>query len=175
MAFEQDVLIGVRRGAALLALMLAGLAIYRIGHPHTVPAEPASGESAAPVQAAPLDVMVGPPVVPPPPPLEKPASVARKVVARRVPQAAATPVPQTLAETSTDPAPVVEEKSAAVEVESPKQEIAAEHTDETEPAAVSPPASPAVPQKGEPQKLRWLKAVGRFLRGGAGTPADFKK
>ena len=156
MRFRDDILRGLRLGAILLALFIAGVAAYRIAREaprapvarHAAPKPPSprvpdargSGESSIPV--------------PPPPPV---AGSARKITRNAAPPVARP------AETETPPADVLEH---APELE---REVVTETAQHSEPApekTIEAPVSPAPeqpPVKPEARPKRWLKAVGRFL------------
>jgi hypothetical protein len=153
--FRDDILRGLRLGAILLALFIAGVAAYRIAREaprapvarHApkppslrVPEARASKESSIPV--------------PPPPPV---AAGARKLTRTAAPPATRP------AETENPPAAVLDHPPEL------EREVVTETAQHAEPApekTIEAPASPAPdqpPVKPEARPKRWLKAVGRFL------------
>lgn len=174
MAFQQDLMTGVRRGAMLFAVMLAGIAIYRIAHAPSAQPMEAAVEAVSPVMETTPDLQVGPPVVPPPPPLDNGVPV------KRSPRRHASPMPmmarpQVTTEVASETPAAVEQKAAPVAIEQPQTALVDNaSTDAEEPGETSAITSP---QKHDTRRMRWIKAVGRFLRvnGPTSGPDSFRK
>ena len=172
MSVRNDVVRGVRLGAVVLAMLLAGAIVYRVVY--FVPA-PAAQQSTAPTpesvaQVPPTypDVPSASAQVPPlPPPPPSPASArpsSVRALPARVSRATPAPVPQPSVEAPvTPPAAVPLAPLSSIERAEPEASPAAPaegaSADSTEPERIAPPA--------ESRGKKMIKAVGRFLHIGA--------
>ena len=155
MRFRDDILRGLRLGAILLTLFIAGVAAFRVVREGPAarnekdavtgdtpqPATPPRGPDPRFLSAAP---------VPPPPP----SVGARKSTRRPAPVA---PAPVEIAEHPVEIPPASESIVREAPVEPPAQPEPVHQKIADSPALVVPVLKP------EPRPKRWARAVGRFL------------
>jgi hypothetical protein len=154
--FRDDILRGLRLGAILLALFIAGVAGYRVVR--EAPAArnekdaltPETPKPAPPVRAPDPRFLSGAPIPPPPPT----AAGARKTARHAAPAAPAPPME--IADKPVDSPPASESivREAPVETAAQPEPVPEKIA---EPLPVTPVAKP------EARPKRWARAVGRFL------------
>ncbi len=160
MPLREEIVRGVRAGSILLAVLLAGYAVYRVAREPGVAAtktpEPAAIPAEVPAHPATSPLKANGPAIPPPPPPKN-----------RRPIRAETQL-SVIAESKPEPEPIVQDESkdeakSDLTESDPKPEAA-----EVKQAA-EPVAEDTAPSEGRGKKV--LKAVGRFLHiGGKKDP-----
>jgi hypothetical protein len=156
--FRDDILRGLRLGAILLTVFIAGVAAYRIAREGPAAREERQEKEAMTAEAPPPAAtrapdprfLEGAPLPPPPPAI---GSGTRKSTRRVTPVAAPVEVENKPPESV--PAPEIVEHITAVE-KPPQPEPVPEQIVEA-PAPVAPVTKP------EARPKRWVRAVGRFL------------
>jgi hypothetical protein len=153
MRFREDILRGVRLGGILFALLLVGVATYRVLRESPAP-DPQPEKQEAPRQASSSDPPIGPSLVPPPPPLVVHKHPANKQADAKSAVAESIPTPVADAPTGDENPPA----ATVTEEEKKGPDSTAEKAE-----AESGPTVGVEHQKSENRSKRWIRAVGRFL------------